>query len=135
YDDPNIVLGQSTAAFEVLEAHPEIATFLVPIGGGGMRAGTSVTTSRMKPDARVVGVEPEGAAKLSAALAAGHPVPLERTASIARGLLRVSLGALRWARSGRRVRRAFTISDAAIGGAVDFLFRHQGLKLEPSGAV
>ena len=56
YDDPNIVLGQATAAYEVLEARPEIATFLVPIGGGGLLAGTSVTTAHDEAGCpRVVG--------------------------------------------------------------------------------
>ena len=135
YDDPNIVLGQSTAAFEVLEAHPEIATFLVPIGGGGMLAGTSVTTSRMKPDARVVGVEPVGAAKLSAALAAGHPVPLEKTASLADGLLPLSVGRLTFEYMRPMVHEAVGVTDEEIGEAVRYLWYTQGLRVEPSGAV
>jgi threonine dehydratase len=135
YDDANIVLGQSTAAFEVLEAHPEIATFLVPIGGGGMLAGTSVTASRMKPDARVVGVEPVGAAKLSAALAAGHPVPLEKTASLADGLLPLSVGRLTFEYMRPMVHEAVGVTDEEIGDAVRYLWHTQGLRVEPSGAV
>lgn len=135
YDDPNIVLGQATAAFEVLEERPEVATFLVPIGGGGLLAGTSVTTSRMKPDARVVGVEPSGAAKLSAALAAGHPVMLEKTASLADGLLPLSVGRLTFEYMRPMVHEAVGVTDDEIGAAVRYLWRTQGLRVEPSGAV
>ena len=135
YDDPHIVLGQSTAAYEVLGAHPEIATFLVPIGGGGLLAGTSVTTSRVRPDARVVGVEPDGAAKLSAALAAGHPVALEKTASLADGLLPLSVGKLTFEYMRPMVHEAVRVTDDEIGAAVKYLWETQGLRVEPSGAV
>jgi threonine dehydratase len=135
YDDANIVLGQSTAAYEVLTAHPEIGTFLVPIGGGGLLAGTSVTAARMRPDARVVGVEPDGAAKLSAALAAGHPVALEKTASLADGLLPLSVGKLTFAYMKPMVREAVRVTDDEIGAAVKYLWDTQGLRVEPSGAV
>jgi len=135
YDDSDIVLGQSTAAFEVLGAHPEISTFLVPIGGGGLLAGTSVTTARMKPDARVVGVEPDGAPKLSAALAAGHPVALEKCTSLADGLLPLSVGNLTFEYMKPMVHEAVRVTDDEIGAAVKYLWVHQGLRVEPSGAV
>lgn len=135
YDDPNIVLGQATAAYEVLLGHPEVATFLVPIGGGGLLAGTSVTTSRMKPDARVVGIEPDGAAKLTAALAAGHPVALEKTASLADGLLPLSVGLLTFEYMRPMVHEAVRVTDDEIGAAVRYLWHTQGLRVEPSGAV
>lgn len=135
YDDPDIILGQSTCAYEVLQAHPEISTFLAPIGGGGMLAGTCVTVIHGRPDARVVGVEPEGAAKLSAALDAGHPVALEKTASLADGLLPLSVGALTFEYIRQVVREAVRVTDDEIAAAVRYLWREQGLRVEPSGAV
>ncbi|HKP30823.1 MAG TPA: threonine/serine dehydratase [Gemmatimonadales bacterium] len=135
YDDSDIVLGQSTASYEVLGDHPEISTFLVPIGGGGLLAGTSVTTSHMKPDARVVGVEPDGAPKLSAALAAGHPVALEKCTSLADGLLPLSVGTLTFEYMKPMVHEAVRVTDDEIGAAVKYLWETQGLRVEPSGAV
>ena len=135
YDDPDIILGQSTCAYEVLQAHPEISTFLAPIGGGGMLAGTCVTVIHGRPDARVVGVEPEGAAKLTAALHAGHPVALEKTASLADGLLPLSVGALTFEYIRQVVREAVRVTDEEIAAAVRYLWREQGLRVEPSGAV
>ena len=135
YDDPDIILGQSTCAYEVLQAHPEISTFLAPIGGGGMLAGTCVTVIHGRPDARVVGVEPEGAAKLTAALDAGHPVSLEKTASLADGLLPLSVGALTFEYIRQVVREAVRVTDEEIAAAVRYLWHEQGLRVEPSGAV
>jgi threonine dehydratase len=135
YDDTNIILGQSTCAYEVLQAHPEISTFLAPIGGGGMLAGTCITVIHGRPDARVVGVEPDGAAKLTAALEAGHPVSLDRTASLADGLLPLSVGSLTFEYIRAVVREAVRVSDDEIAAAVRYLWREQGLKVEPSGAV
>jgi threonine dehydratase len=135
FEHPDVMLGQGTATLEILEDRPEIAALLVPVGGGGLLGGACIAADLLGSPVELIGVEPEGAAKLSAALAAGQPVLLERTASIADGLLPVAVGQLPWARISRRVRRAFQVSDAAIGAAVRFLFRTMGLRLEPSGAV
>lgn len=135
YDDPNIVLGQATCAFEILERAPEIRTFLSPIGGGGLLGGTCATVQALAPGARVVGVEPEGAAKLTAALAAGTPTMLERTGSIADGLLPMSVGKLTFEYIRPVVREAVRVSDEEIGAAVKYLYLEQGLRVEPSGAV
>ena len=135
FEHPDVMLGQATATLEILEDRPEVRALLVPVGGGGLLGGACIAADLLGSPAELIGVEPEGAAKLSAALAAGQPVPLERTASIADGLLPVAVGQLPWARISRRVRRAFQVSDAAIGAAVRFLFRTMGLRLEPSGAV
>lgn len=135
YDDPNIVLGQATCALEILDRAPEIRTFLAPIGGGGLLGGTCATVRALAPDARVVGVEPEGAAKLTAALAAGAPAMLEKTGSIADGLLPMSVGRLTFEYIRPVVREAVQVSDAEIGAAVKYLYVEQGLRVEPSGAV
>jgi threonine dehydratase len=135
FEHPHVILGQGTCAFEILEDHPELSALLVPVGGGGLLAGSCLAAMALGHPVELIGVEPEGAAKLSAALAAGHPVSLERTASIADGLLPVAIGKLPWAQIEQRVHRALRISDEAIATALRFLFRHMGLRVEPSGAV
>jgi len=135
YEHPDVVLGQATCALEILDERPEVTTLLVPIGGGGLLGGSCLAAQALGHPAELIGVEPEGAAKLSAALAAGHPVPLPETASIADGLLPVAVGDLPWSRIGQRVRRAIRIPEDAIADAVGFLFRTMGLRVEPSGAV
>ena len=135
FEHPHVMLGQGTCGLEILEDRPELSALLVPVGGGGLLAGCCLAATALGHSAELIGVEPEGAAKLSAALAAGHPVALERTASIADGLLPVAVGKLPWAEIEQRVRRALRISDDAIAAAVRFLFRSMGLRVEPSGAT
>lgn len=89
----------------------------------------------LKPAVRVVGVEPEGAAKLSAALAAGAPVVLVGTESIADGLLTRSIGRLTWDVLSPVVREAVQVSDLEIGEGMRHLYERARLSVEPSGAV
>jgi threonine dehydratase len=82
-----------------------------------------------------VGVEPAGAAKMSASLAAGQPVTLASTASIADGLLPVRPGDLTFAHVRQFVDEVVTVEDEAIARAVAWLFREAKLVVEPSGAA
>jgi len=135
FEHHDVILGQATCALEILDERPEISALLVPVGGGGLLGGSCVAAAALGSAAELIGVEPEGAAKLSAALAAGKPVALPATASIADGLLPVALGQIPWSHIGQRVQRALRIPDEDIGSAVRFLFQSMGLRVEPSGAV
>ena len=81
YDHPDVMAGQGTVGLEILEQRPEVHTILSPVSGGGLIAGISVAVAALRPSVRLIGVEPAGAAKLGAALAAGRPTTLERTAA------------------------------------------------------
>ncbi len=135
FNHPDVILGQSTCALEVLEAAPQIRHLLSPIGGGGLLAGCCAAAIALNHPVEPIGCEPVGAAKLSRALAEGHPAPLETTRSIADGLLPVAVGDLPWPLIRQRVTRAFQVEEDAIGLAVGFLFHEMGLQVEPSGAV
>jgi threonine dehydratase len=135
YDHPDVMAGQGTCGLELVEQCPEVGTVVVPVSGGGLLAGISVAVTGVKPSVRVVAVEPEGAAKLSAALAAGAPLTLDRTESIADGLLTRSIGRLTFPIIQRVVREVVRVSDTEIAGALRFLYREAGLRVEPSGAV
>jgi threonine dehydratase len=135
FDHPDVVAGQGTCGLELVEQCPDVAVVVVPVSGGGLLAGISVAVAGLRPTARVVAVEPEGAAKLSAALAAGAPRTLERTESMADGLLTRSIGQLTFPIIQRVVREVVTVSEEEIAGAVRFLHREAGLRVEPSGAV
>ena len=97
YDHPWIVAGQGTLGLEIAEDMPDVGTVLVPVGGGGVSAGTAAAVKLRAPNARVVGVEPSSAPKLTRARAAGRPVRLEATSGLADGLLAVEVGALPFA--------------------------------------
>lgn len=135
FDHPDVIAGQGTAGLEILEQVPEVRTILVPVGGGGLLAGITTAVMAERPEVEIIGVEPAGAAKLSAALAAGAPAPLDQTASLADGLLTRAIGSIPWSLIAGRVRRAVQVTEPEIRLAVRVLFETQGLRVEPSGAV
>ncbi|HZB26981.1 MAG TPA: pyridoxal-phosphate dependent enzyme, partial [Gemmatimonadales bacterium] len=88
-----------------------------------------------RPGVEVVGVEPAGAAKLSRALEAGRPVPLEQTESIADGLLPLSIGTIPFEILSGVVRTVVQVTEDEIVAGLRFLYRDAGITAEPSGAV
>ncbi|HWA57727.1 MAG TPA: threonine/serine dehydratase [Gemmatimonadales bacterium] len=135
FDHADVIAGQGTAGLEILDQVPEVATLLVPVGGGGLLAGITAAIKALKPGVEIVGVEPAGAPKLSRALEGGRPVTLPATQSLADGLLTRAIGTLPWSVIRPHVHRAVTVTDEEISAAVRWLFEHQGLRVEPSGAV
>jgi len=138
FDHPDIVAGQATVALEIVEQLPEVETVVVPVGGGGLISGIVAGLAAAKSRAVVWGVEPAGAPKLHHSLAAGAPVRLERTASIADGLITLTVGAIPFAELARerdRIRGVVLVEDDSIRAAVQFLWRTCRLAIEPSGAA
>ncbi len=138
FDHPDIVAGQATVALEIVEQLPEVETVVVPVGGGGLISGIVVGLAAAKSKAAVWGVEPTGAPKLHRSLAAGAPVRLDRTASIADGLITLTVGTIPFAELARhrdRVRGVVLVEDDSIRAAVQFLWRARRLAIEPSGAA
>jgi threo-3-hydroxy-L-aspartate ammonia-lyase len=135
FDHEQIVAGQGTAGLEILEQQPGVAAVVVPVGGGGLLAGVATAVKSIAPSVRVIGVEPAGAAKMTAALAAGEPVTLPATRSVADGLMPVRAGDLTFAHVQRYVDRVLTVDDPAIVDAVVWIHRHAGIVAEPSGAA
>jgi len=135
FDHPWIVAGQGTAGLEILEQRPDVASVLVPIGGGGLAAGVAAAVKLTRPAVKVIGVEPAGAAKMKSSLEAGHPVTLDRTESIADGLLPVRPGDLTFALVHRYVDAVVTVEDRQIIDAVLWLESSAKIVVEPSGAA
>ena len=135
FDHPMIIAGQGTVALEILDALPDVGTVFVEVGGGGLISGTSAALKQRKPDVRVIGVEPEGAAKMTRSLEAGKPVTLDKTASIADGLMSIRPGDLTFAHVQKFVDEVVLVPEDAIAKAVAWLFRNAKLVVEPSGAI
>lgn len=138
FDHADVVAGQGTVGVEIAEDLPDVATVVVPVGGGGLISGVVRGLAAAGSRARVVGVEPAGAPKLSRSWAAGRPVTLERTASVADGLITLSVGAIPFAvlqEHRDRLAGVVTVEDDSIQDAVHFLHRECGLLVEPSGAA
>jgi threonine dehydratase len=144
FDHPDIIAGQGTAGLEIVEQLEEasrrrgeeirVATVLVPIGGGGLISGVAAAISELVPDASVIGVEPEGAPKMTRSLDAGHPVTLESVDTIADGLKPVRPGDLTFEYTRDLVEQVVTVDDASIREAVLWC-QGQRLVVEPSGAA
>lgn len=85
FDDPDVATGQGTIAMEIIKDLPLVDIILVPVGGGGLATGVSTLVKMLKPNTKVIGVEPEGAACLKASLEAGKVVTLPEVNTIADG--------------------------------------------------
>jgi len=129
FDDPVLQAGHGTLGLEVVEDVPDVATIVVPIGGGGLIAGVASAV-----DCRVVGVEPENAPTLSAALEAGEPVHIEPT-SIADGLNAPFTGSGTLEVCRERVDEVVLVSDDEIAKGMRFLYTRAKLACEPAGAA
>jgi threonine dehydratase len=114
---------------------PDVGTVLIPVGGGGLSAGVATAVKLLVPAARVIGVEPAGAPKLTRARAAGEPVMLERVSSVADGLLAVQIGTLPFAHHRAYLDEVVVVEDDALRGAMRFLLDRMKLVAEPSGAI
>jgi threonine dehydratase len=134
FDDPYIQAGQGTAALELLEDVPEAEVVVVPIGGGGLISGIATAVKGLRPEARVIGVEPETSNAMHAALAAGERVEIVPR-SIADGLNAPYAGrnALEIVR--RLVDDVVLVTDAEIAEAFRFLYARAKLACEAAGAA
>jgi threonine dehydratase len=135
FDHPFIVAGQASCGTEILEQIPDVGAVLVPVGGGGLIAGIALACGYHRAGIRVIGVEPDGAAKMSASIRAGSPVTLPATESIADGLLPTRPGDLNFSIVRRFVADVVTVPDEAIREAAALLLRTEHLLVEWSGAV
>jgi threonine dehydratase len=135
FDHEWIIAGQGTLGLEILSQCPDAAAILVPVGGGGLLAGVAAAVKQSRPSVRIIGVEPSGAAAMKASLEAGHPVTLDKTASIADGLMPVRPGDLTFAHARQFVDAVVTVDDDEIVDAVLWLFAKAKVVAEPSGAA
>ena len=135
YDHPWIIAGQGTVGLEVVESMPDVGTVLVPVGGGGFSAGVSTAIKLRAPNARVIGVEPVNAPKLSKAREAGRPVRIPSVPGLADGLLAVEVGAITFAHHAAYVDEVVQVEDGALRHAMRLLLDRMKLVAEPSGAI
>ncbi len=135
FDDPHVIAGQGTVGLEILEDLPDAAALVVPIGGGGLIAGIAVAARALRPDVRLVGVEPEGAPGMTRSLAAGHAVHLDRVETIADGLGAPFAGEICYAIVRDLVDEVVLLSDPEIAAAIPPLVAEAKIVPEPAGAA
>ncbi|QWW20411.1 threonine ammonia-lyase IlvA [Schaalia sp. 19OD2882] len=136
YDDPMTIAGQGTIGVELAEQMPaDTACVLVPVGGGGLVAGLAVALRAARPGVRLIGVEPEGAASMRAALDAGTPVSLERVDPFVDGTAVGRAGALPFEVVMREVDDVLVVPEGAVCTQMLELYQSDGVIAEPAGAL
>ena len=135
YDDEKIIAGQGTCGLEMLEDFPELEYVIVGIGGGGLASGVALAVKSIRPDIKVIGVEPEGAPTLTRSLEEGRPVRLESIKTIADGLgapyaLPIPFEVIR-----TLLDDVVLVDEDALAEAVRLLLFRCKLLVEPAGAA
>jgi threonine dehydratase len=134
-DHRHIIAGQGTVGLEIAREWSDIDLVLVPVGAGGLIAGVAAAVKRIQPSAKVIGVEPEGAAAMRLALDEGAPTMLPEVSTIADGLAVSIAGQLTFEHASELVDDVVTVSDAAISRATARLVMRQKAVVEFSGAT
>jgi threonine dehydratase len=135
YDHPHVIAGQGTAALELLEETGELDALVVPVGGGGLIAGSALTAKALHPGTEVFGVEPEAGDDTRRSLDRGERVTVPVPRTIADGQALPTPGALTFPLNQRLVDGIALVSDEEIVHAMRFAFERLKIVLEPSGAT
>lgn len=132
---PSVIAGQGTVGLEIVEQIPDVDTVLVAIGGGGLIAGLATAIKAVRPNVRIVGIEPEGAPTHHASRAAGRMVTLDAITTVAGTLAPRRTEALNFELVSAHVDELVLVSDDAMREAARWLWFECGLSAELSGAA
>ncbi|GGT23315.1 pyridoxal-phosphate dependent enzyme [Streptomyces chromofuscus] len=135
YEHPHVIAGQGTAALELLEEAGELDALIVPVGGGGLIAGSATVAKALHPGIRVIGVEPEAGDDTRRSLEAGHRVSVPVPRTIADGQALTTPGELTFSVNRRLVDGVALVGDDEIRAAMRFAFERLKTVVEPSGAT
>jgi threonine dehydratase len=136
FDDPDVIAGQGTIGMEILRQHPDPPhAIFVPVGGGGLIAGVAAYVKWLYPSVRVIGVEPEEAPTLHAALAAGRRVELAQVGLFADGVAVRLIGEETFRVARERVDEVVLVSTDEICAAIKDIFDDTRGIAEPAGAL
>ncbi|MCX8196345.1 MAG: threonine ammonia-lyase [Acidilobaceae archaeon] len=134
FDDVSVIAGQGTICWELLE-QAEADMVVVPVGGGGLIAGVAGVMKRLRPDVKVIGVEPEAAPKMLLSLRAGKPVSVEPKPSVADGLITKRPGELTFTIASHLVDEIVTVDEEELSQAIYFLLERKKALTEGAGAA
>jgi len=129
-----VIIGQGTAAIELLQNHPNLDVIITPVGGGGLLAGTALAAHHFKPHCKVIGAEPMGADDAFRSLAAGEILDNENTNTIADGL-RTKLGDQNFPIIQELVEKIVLVDEQEIIDAMRLVWERMKIIIEPSSAV
>ena len=135
FDHPDIVTGQGTAAWELIEETGPLDLLLVPVGGGGLLSGSALAAKHLLPDCRVVGVEPRAGDDGVRSFKAGRLMKVENPDTIADGARTPSLGNLTFELIRRAVDDMVSVEDIELKRAMRFVWERMKLIVEPTGVL
>jgi threonine dehydratase len=135
FDDPRIIEGQATVALEILEDLPGVDYLLVPVGGGGLAAGTGLYFKQYAPKTRIIGLEPEGAPSMLEAFKAGHPVTLDKIDRFVDGAAVKRTGDLTFSICRQVLDDLILVPEGRICSTILKLYNEDAIVVEPAGAL
>jgi threonine ammonia-lyase medium form len=135
YNDPALIAGQGTAALELFQRTGPLDYLYVPVGGGGLLAGSAIVAKQSSPGVKVVGVETDGANDAYQTFRQRSIVKLKSVNTVADGMRTLSIGSLNFEIMMRYVDDVITISDGDIFPMMRFFYERMKIVVEPTGAV
>lgn len=135
FENADVIAGQGTLGFEILEQAPELDAVVIPVGGGGMLAGVATVLHALKPDVQVIGVEPANAASFAAARQASKPVRVPTRYTLADGLAVAEAGKLALDLAASCVHKLIQVQEEDIALAMLRLAELEKCIIEGSGAA
>jgi threonine dehydratase len=136
YDDPDVIAGQGTIGMEMLHQHPDpIEAIFVPVGGGGLAAGVASYVKFLRPETKVIGVEPVDAASMKAAIEAGERVVLDRVGQFADGVAVRQAGEETFRICRELLDDVLVANTDEMCAAVKDIFEDMRVIAEPAGAL
>jgi threonine dehydratase len=135
FDHADVVAGQGTLGFEIIEQCPQVRTILVPVGGGGLAAGITVAVKSLDPAVKVVGVQADSVAAYPASVAAGHPVPVPVLPTMADGIAVGRPGDIAFGILSAQADGIVTVSEAALSRGLLLCLERAKQVVEPAGAA
>lgn len=135
FDDPLVVAGQGTLGLEIVEDRPDVATVLVPAGGGGLASGVAVAVKSLKPDVEVLVVQAANAPGVAESLERGEPVQVRPHPTLADGVAVAGPGQVTFPLLHRYVDRALVVEEDQIARAMVHMLERSKLVVEGAGAV
>lgn len=135
FDDHRIMEGQATVGVEILEDQAQIDHLFVPVGGGGLAAGVGSYFKMASPKTKVIGVEPEGAPSMTAAMKAGYPVQLENIERFVDGAAVKRVGELTYPICKEVLDDMILVPEGAVCSTILKLYNEDAIVAEPAGAL
>ncbi|HET7706143.1 MAG TPA: threonine/serine dehydratase [Thermoanaerobaculia bacterium] len=135
FDDERIIAGAGTVGMEIVEEWPDVASILVPLGGGGLLSGVSLAATSIRPGVDVYGIEPAAGNDGERSFRTGHIVTIDPPNTIADGARTLAIGQRNFAIIRERVKDVTSVDDATLLEAVKFAMYRTKLVIEPTGAL